>query len=230
MRPIHLVLTLLAGLAAGCTCEEMPAQRRAPGEAPAQPAPPAPRGAPITAAWSDNFDRAELGPDWHATAPAYRIENGALVTRTAYNHPLWLTRPLPRDAKIEFDCWSESDAGDLKVEVWGDGRSSATTRGQYTSTAYNFIFGGWNNQISTLARLNEHGADRKERSDVKVKKGQKYHWVITRKGGKVEWSIDGQPFLAYDDTAPLDGDDHRHFAINDWQAELHFDNLTITPL
>ena len=212
-----LTAVCVLALFPGCTCEEI---------APARPA--------ITSAFTDNFDRAELGPDWIATDEnhdAYKIVDGALVVSKSYNHPLWLARRIPRDVTIELDCWSMDDAGDLKVEVWGDGHSFSTDRvGQYTSTAYNFIFGGWHNQISTLARMHEHGEDRQTRRAPAVEKGRHYHWTITRKGGHIDWAIDGQPFLAFDDTSPLEGDGHSYFAFTNWEAELHFDNLKITPL
>src|SRR5688572_24640429 len=97
-----LLLSAVAALNPGCTCEKVQ-------ELPA-----------ITGEFTDNFDRPALGPDWHPTDPdAYRIEGGELVARKAHNHPLWLARPIPRDAAIEFDCWSNDPAGDLKVEVWG---------------------------------------------------------------------------------------------------------------
>ncbi len=199
----------------GCTCTELP------------PSPTA-----ISAAYEERFERASLGPDWRPTdEAAYQIVGGELVARRAHNHPLWLTRPLPRNARIEFDCWSNDDDGDLKVEAWGDGRSYATDLvGQYTSTAYNFIFGGWHNQTSTVARLNEHGGDRHARSDVRVERGRRYHFTISRRGSLVDWQIDGRPFLSFDDPQPLEGPGHSHFAFTDWEAELHFDNLVIAPL
>jgi hypothetical protein len=210
----HLLPLLLLSFNPGCTCTEV---KQLP---------------PITTEFGDAFDRPALGEDWIATdAEAYRIENGELVVRRAYNHPLWLARPIPHDAVIEFDCSSSDDAGDLKVEIWGDGKSYATgpREAAYTSTAYNFIFGGWHNTLSTLARMHEHGEDRQTRPQPRVEKGRKYHWRIERKGAHVDWQIDGQPFLAFDDPAPLEGDGHRFFAINDWEAELHFDHLKITP-
>jgi hypothetical protein len=33
-----------------------------------------------------------------------------------------------------------------------------------------------------------------------------------------------------DDPNPLEGRGHDHFAFNDWEANLSFDNLRITPL
>jgi hypothetical protein len=178
---------------------------------------------------SDDFNRAELGAAWHTTGPGYRIINGELVVDHAYNHPLWLARPIPRDAVLEFDAWSNDDAGDIKIEAWGDGHSYATSA-SYTATSYVFIFGGWHNTLSAIARMNEHGADRKTRADTKVEKGKKYHFRIARKGGHIDWSVDGKPFLAFDDAAPLEGANHAFLGVNDWEAELHFDNLTVTPL
>jgi len=177
---------------------------------------------------ADDFNRSEIGNAWHPSGPGYRIVNGELVVDHAYNHPLWLARPIPRDAVIELDVWSNDDAGDIKVEAWGDGRSYAT-QASYTASSYVFIMGGWHNTLCAIARMNEHGQDRKTRGDFKVVKGKKYHWRIVRKGGHIDWSVDGQPMLSYDDPNPLDGPGHSFFGINDWEAELHFDNLKITP-
>lgn len=192
-----------------------------------QPDPPA-----ITAPWSDSFDRADIGGDYHATSEAYRIVDNHLVVANAYNHPLWLRKKLPRDASIEFDVWSMSPAGDIKVEAWGDGRHHARDKGAYTSSGYVFIMGGWNNSKNLFAKGNEHGKDVAERRDPKVKVGQKYHWKIVRKGPRIDWYVDDMttPFLSFEDPTPYEGDAHAYFGFNDWESELHFDNLTITPL
>jgi hypothetical protein len=204
MRPVSLVV--LATLAAGCKVEKI---------APAGP-------------FSDDFERASLGDAWLVTGGNWRIDHGELVIDNAHNQPLWLKQPIPDDAVIELDCWSNDDAGDLKVEAWGDGRSFARTL-SYTATSYVFIFGGWHNQLAAIARFDEHAPDRRVRADLRVEKGRKYHWRIARKGGHIDWQIDGKPVLTFDDAAPLHGADHRYFAFNDWEAELHFDNLKITP-
>jgi hypothetical protein len=175
---------------------------------------------------SDDFQRAELGSNWKATGTGYRIVDGELVVDHAYNHPLWLMKPLPTDAVVDFDVWSNDDAGDIKIELWGDGRSYAT-QASYVASSYVFIFGGWHNTISAIARMNEHGGDRKTRTDTKVEKGKKYHFRIARKGGHLDWQIDGQPFLTYDDKTPLEGTGHAFLGINDWEVELHFDNLKV---
>jgi hypothetical protein len=205
MRPLYLFAVAAVALG-GCKIERLP---------PAGPS-------------SDDFERAAIGDAWNVTGGPWRLDGGELVVDHAYNHPIWLRKPIPEDAVIEVDVWSNDDAGDLKLEAWGDGKSAATST-SYTATSYVFIFGGWHNQLSGIARMNEHGADRKMRGDVRVVKGQKYHWRIAKKGGHIDWQIDGKPFMSYDDRSPLDGSGHSFFGFNDWEAELHFDNLKITP-
>ena len=79
------------------------------------PEPPA-----ISAAWSDDFERSQLGGDWRATGDGYQLVNGAVNAQGAFNHPLWLRKQLPRDAAVELDVWSTSPDGDIKVELYGD--------------------------------------------------------------------------------------------------------------
>jgi hypothetical protein len=192
-----------------------------------QPDPPA-----ITAAWSDGFERDRVGGDYVATDNVYQIEKGALTVSRAFNHPLWLRKRLPDNAVIEVDVRSDSAAGDIKVEAWGDGESYARDRGAYTSTGYVFIMGGWSNSKSMIAKGNEHGRDVVERVEPKVEAGRTYHWKIVRKGGHVEWYVDDMttPFLVLEDASPYAGKGHAYFGFNDWESILTFDNLSVTPL
>lgn len=186
-----------------------------------------------TPVFDDAFEQAgvELGSDYRNTAPpgVYRLDTGALAVRGAFNHPLWLARELPDDVVIELDAWSESPDGDIKVELFGDGQSYAKTV-SYTSTGYVFVHGGWKNSVSALCRQDEHASDRRERKDLKVVPGKHYHYVIGRRGGRVEWFIDGELALDLEDPAPLRGPSHRHFGFNNWQTPVRFDNLRIRAL
>jgi hypothetical protein len=179
--------------------------------------------------FSDRFDRAELGADWRDTSGKWRIEDGTACAEGAHNHPLWLRRRLPRDVRIEISARSASPDGDLKVEVMGDGRSYAT-EDSYTATSYVLVFGGWHNRISTIARMNEHGEDRHTRTSPKVEPDRTYAFSIERRGRRLAWRIDGAPFLDMDDPEPLEGEGHDHFALNDWETPVCFDDLVVTPL
>lgn len=193
----------------------------------------------LSAPWSDDFDRASLGDDWSNTGGPYRIENGALVFEKAHNHPLWLKRALPDDVRIDVDVTALSPEGDVKVVLAGDGKSyesdDAVRRDlKYTESGYVFIYGGWHNHLSTLVRMEEHEWE----SDPSVPRsrtaraapGQTMHWTITRRGGHLEWDVDGGPFLVRDDPSPLKGAGHDHFAFTGWESPARFDNLKITPL
>jgi hypothetical protein len=181
------------------------------------------------------------GPEWIATSPGiWRIEGGRLCGEHARNHGIWLKRTLPVNARIEFDAVSQNADGDLKAEYWGDGRSFATALSYTNATSYLTIFGGWHNKYHVLARLNEHGNDRKEITvtpdsddprEKPVVTGQIYHFKVERNDGKtVKWWIDNNEMLSWTDVTPLAGVGHDHFGFNDWDVKVCFDNVKVAPL
>jgi hypothetical protein len=185
----------------------------------------------------DDFDREDLGDAWHDTGGNFRIIDGQLNVRGARNRPLWLRRRLPEDVRITFTARSESAAGDIKVEVFGDGNSRATSA-SYTATSYVVIFGGWNNSLNIIARRNEHAeAEPDENGDFRVvgarrrvEVGRVYRFRIERRGETLTAWVDDQELASLTDTAPLYGRGHDHFAFNNWEADLWFDDLVIEPL
>src|SRR5262249_26560200 len=48
----------------------------------------------ITAPFEDAFERAEIGADWNALSPKWRIAGGRLCVRGARNKGIWLNRKL----------------------------------------------------------------------------------------------------------------------------------------
>jgi hypothetical protein len=189
--------------------------------------------------FTDDFNRSEIGPDYYNSGAPYHIENGTLIFSKAHNHPLWLKRRLPHDVRIDFDCKSLSPDGDIKVEVFGDGKRHESAKAVredliYTASGYVFIMGGWHNARSVLVRENEHTWQHDSsiplRTTPRVVPGQQYHWTITRKGAHLDWQVDGKPFLSWTDPSPLAGPGHDHFAFDGWESTLVFDNLKITPL
>jgi len=197
----------------------------------------------LDAVFRDDFERtgpAALGPDWRATSGAGVSDRGRLCGAGAKNHPVWLARRLPVNARIEFQALSESEDGDLKAEFWGDGRSSATGQSYTDATSYLTIFGGWKNSFHVLARLDEHAPNRREiklergaadfiRSTVEPHRPYQFH-VERRDGQTLRWSVDGVEISSYPDQEPLRGPGHEHFGFNDWQVRVCFDNLRVTPL
>lgn len=249
-RSLLALLTII--VATGCVPEgpptgdrQAPAPVRAPAPLPVNvPRPkvvqPANARALITSAFEDNFDRVDLGPDWSALHPAWKIVGGRLCGKGARNRGVWLLRRLPLNARIEFEATSEAAEGDLKVELWGDGVSGATGTSYTNATSYLAIFGGWKNTKHVLARLDEHGADRLEidvnpNSDEErerpVSPGQPYRFIVERANGStVSWWVNGAHLFNFQDPQPLSGGGHEHLGFNDWDAPVCFDNLKITPL
>lgn len=106
--------------------------------------------APARVPYSQDFsDPAVVGRDFFSTGGHWRVVNGQLLSPGVKNNPLWLQAALPANVAVEFDVRSESPEGDIKVELFGDGTDHAS--------GYVFIHGGWNNTLSIIARLDEHG-------------------------------------------------------------------------
>jgi len=231
-----------SGPAASASARASGTSSDAPGHAPELRRAPAGTlpGPQIDQRFVDTFERSALGPDWNVTGPGWTVKEGRLCVSDAHNHPAWLRRRLPPNARIEFEATSASPEGDLKVEAWGDGLSAATGNSYTNATSYLVIFGGWKNSLHVLARLDEHGADRKA---LRVEPGETdpraqpvlpdraYRFKIERSDGKtVRYFVDEIEILSFKDPSPLLGEGHEHFAFNDWEVPACFDNLTITPL
>lgn len=191
-----------------------------------------------------------IGKNYWSNGGQWRVVGGELFSPGVKNNPLWLRASLPRDVAVEFDARSMSEAGDIKVEIFGDGLDHAT--------GYVLVHGGWNNSLSVIARLDEHGTPlaallgqaratsttslvesglyhqdtrvRVEANPYPVVPGRTYHWRVERRGGKLSWSIDGAPFMSFDDPLPFAGKGHDRFGFSSWDSDLYFDNLRVTPL
>ena len=189
---------------------------------------PSPPAGASQGAWvevfSEDFSGQTLGPLWsrgvgEGGKGQWRVESGALVAQDIKNDPLWLKRPLPPHARVEFEATSLSDEGDLKFEIFGDGVNH--------SSGYVVIFGGWKNALDVIARLDEHGQDRLARPSIKVKPRQVHKLALERDEQGMRFYVDGKLVLTYNDPAPLKGASHQYFAFNDWTAPVRFDNLKV---
>jgi len=199
---------------------------------------------------------AVIETDFWSTGGMWRTVGGELLSPGVKNNPLWLKAKLPENAVVEFDVKSTSPEGDIKCEIFGDGSDHAS--------GYVLIHGGWNNTLSIIARLDEHGASlaalqaeagrlqreknlpdadlvktgvfrektrmRVEANPFPVTIGKSEHWRIVRQGSLLTWFIDGREFMRFDDPMPLKGKGHDRFAFSSWEAQLYFDNLTVTAL
>ena len=187
-------------------------------------------GGATTELFHDDFNRDTLGPNWTPTGEGANIVDGQLVAIDLHNHPVWLAVELPDDFRVELDVIAASEEGDVKIELAGDGKSFDGDGGNYQASGYVFVFGGWNNTRSIIARQDEHGRAIASVDEPKVEPGRRYHFVITRVGGEIRWEVDGRLLLEYVDEKPLRGHGQRHLALSGWEAEAHFDNLRVTSV
>jgi hypothetical protein len=168
----------------------------------------------------DDFDRDALGPHWFPSGGVWQIQDGKVETYGGNNAPLFLKAALPADVVVELKVETGRTV-DAKVELMTDGLRH--------STGYIFILGGWDNERSCIARLDEHGRDRVCKQPTGVKPRGEHTWRIEKKGGDIDWYVDGELYLEFDDPAPLSGPGHDRFALSNWQSHLHFDDLRIWP-
>jgi hypothetical protein len=180
--------------------------------------------------FTDDFDRGMIGNDWLTTGGGVTLERGAVRLADVHNHPMWLRMPLPDDVRVEFDAWAETDEGDIKVELAGDGHSYSTSA-SYTATGYVFILGGWNNTLDVIARKDEHGDDRLAVPTAPaIEPERRYRVSITRRAGELRFEVDGRLVAEFVDDQPLTGEGNQHFAFNNWEAPTRFDNLIVYAL
>jgi hypothetical protein len=168
--------------------------------------------------FEDDFERQALGDDWLQRSGKWRLVDGWVHVQGDRNEGLWLNRPLPERVRIEFDARSESDDGDLKFEVF--------CTEQRHQTGYIGILGGWQNSISIIARLDEHGEDRKE-SDAQVEIGKTHRFMVVRTDDTLRFYVDGRFVSQYKDPAPIRG---AYFGFNNWASRAYYDNLAIYQL
>lgn len=214
----RLVVALIAGLvlaATACQSREVGTAKRASASSAS------------TVVFEDDFERDELGEKWtrgsgEGGRGQWTIAEGRVTASAIRNDPLWLQVELPERVRVEFDAEALTPVGDIKVEIFGDG-----TRHE---SGYILIFGGWNNSLDVIARLDEHGEDRLARRTRGVEPNRVYRMAVERTDGALRWYVDGELFMTYEDEEPLRGRGHRYFAFNNWDAGVRFDNVRVLAL
>jgi hypothetical protein len=190
----------------------------------AQQAPMSQGGALI---FSDDLSSGSLAEHWkrgkgEGGPGQWTVVDGWIQGQRLRNDPLWLQIPLPEKVRIEFEAMAMTSVGDIKVEVFGNGEDH--------ESGYVLIYGGWNNSLDVIARLDEHGKDRRERPSRKVTPEQVYAMAVERIDGTVRWFVDGELFMHYEDASPLRGELHRFFALSNWDAVVRFRGVRVYEL
>ena len=176
-----------------------------------------------TLVYSEDFEGSGLPSAWSTKSPVWKVAQGRLTGARAENEGAWLSQPLPEQVRVTFTVSSASPDGDIKFEIFTDGKTH--------QSGYVGIFGGWKNSLNIIARLDEHGTDRLVGAEGQaVVKDRVYQMTVVRTDNRVRWWIDGQPFLTYADAAPLRGEGHNHLGFNTWHAPLSYDSVRVYDL
>lgn len=186
--------------------------------------------APVTHRWQDVFERGSIGLNYRDTGPGYAIADGRLTATGAKGRPLWLRKRLPHDVRVDLDLGSSDPAGELRVELFGDG-AGEPDNAPPVATGYTFVLTGSEARIDRPGALGVKAA-------APPRGAGPMHWRIERTGRTLRWSVsdalhpDGvqRPLLEYVDPHPLEDDTHIYFAFLDGTDAVWFDNLVITPL
>lgn len=176
--------------------------------------------------FEDDFNRAGIGENYEIQGGDWHISDGKLRCKTAKNRNLVLKSvDLPQNAVIELTMKSNSDAVDVKFNLWGDGKIHDHGDG------YSFILGGWNNRISVISKLHEHEKKRAEKRNAGLEKGKVYKIKVERLSNKIRWFVNGELFLEYSDETPLKVDDgYSKLSFANWKSDVEFDDLKIYSL
>jgi len=145
-------------------------------------------------AFSDDFERDELGSDWQVLNGTWRIRNGTLTCPKRGGSEIIVARRFPGCHRIEFEAKTD-DPCDLSSFV------QAGTAG--LATGYFMQFGGVGNKLNALRRAGVDGV----RHDVTapIRPGHVHKMVAEFDGNTARLTVDGEVVLALHDEEPLVG-------------------------
>ena len=119
---------------------------------------------------------------------------------------VWHKQRFAGDLVVEFYAGIKMDsdrgdayqyAADINLTLCGDGRD--------LTSGYSFLFGGWDNSRTAIVRRDKIVAQT-TKYVIPREKSIHRHWFhirVVKRGGTLEYSIDGKQVLAYTDPDPL---------------------------
>lgn len=161
--------------------------------------------------WQDDFERAELGPDWSIPVGSARIVDGwlELTGGAATAVP---PGSFPTDVRLEFQAMAVADRAPCDISVsfagndwWGRG-------------GYLLAFGGKSNTVNQLLGHGIHIVD--EEPPFLIEHGKKYHCIATKEGRRLTYQVNGTTILSAEDPNPLGGPGFDRIGLVTWTGLL----------
>ena len=163
--------------------------------------------------FSDDFDRAQLGPNWQPVRGTWALDDGMLAADSSAH--IGCNWRFTGDVRLEYDAVTNAEepcdlSGVLSAKL-----------GEETS-GYYFGFGGQGNALSFL--IARGGIV--ERSDTRIVPGKRHHVVCQREGQQITFSVDGEVIVSHVDDKPISGPEHDRVGLAVY-APGRFDNARI---
>ena len=169
-------------------------------------------------AFSDDFERDQLGDDWKVLVGEWRTEGGKLVG-TGGHAEIVITRKFPGCQRIEFEAMTNAARPcDFSPSIQGAGLGSAR------ATGYLLQFGGAGNTLNRILRNDQQIEDRSVQRFIEP--GKVHHVVAELDGDTVRLVVDGYTIMEARDYPPLLGPDNETVGLYIY-AETAIDNLKV---
>lgn len=162
-------------------------------------------------AFSDDFERTELGDDWQVVSGIWEMADGAV----SGGGILALSFPLPRDGSMGFQRIEFDAAADITEERLNDAKAisdmSAVLHGNANADGSDFLESGYFFQFgwkyNTRNRISRQGKPLvgDDSPATLIVPGKTHHVVMEHENGNLRLYVDGELVIAADDPQLLIG-------------------------
>ncbi len=166
-------------------------------------------------AFSDDFQRAEPGPEWEVKRGTWTVEEGCLTTRG--EGTIIMTQSFPGLQKIEFEATVMPNPGISDVSPFIQADTNKTQSG------YFLRFGGNYNKDSGIVRKGETVQESKR----VIEAGKTHQVVAEYDGTQVRLTVDGDVVAAFSDNHPLIGDGHDRIGFYTYEGIIKIRNVKV---
>ncbi len=166
-------------------------------------------------AFSDDFQRAEPGPEWEVKRGTWTVEEGCLTTRG--EGTIMMARSFPGLQKIEFETSVTPNPGISDVSPF------IQTEKNKKQAGYFLRFGGNRNTASGILRKGEIVQE-----SERIIEPNKTHKVVAEYDGEqVRLIVDGEIIAAFFDDHPLVGEGHDRIGFYTYEGIIKIRNVKV---
>lgn len=169
--------------------------------------------------FQDDFERTELGDDWHC--PDGAIVNGRLLLGIRGTASALINRSFPGDVRLEFDtqAYEKRPPCDLSVTL-------AAERLRDFSWNYLFQLGGVNNSLHRIIGGRELHPVLQDITEPMIDSKRTYHVVATKEGRRLFLLLDGTLTLDATDEQVMGGTGFDAVGFVTWNG-MYVDNVRV---